>query len=76
MMGIDSRREGYGMRSDIFSRGNSMSKDIEAQMYITCSINHKYPWIDMVGYNGWEEMYRGQIIQDFQCHSWNLDSIV
>ena len=40
MMVADSKkREGYGMKSDILSRGNNMSKDIDAQMYISQSVS-------------------------------------
>lgn len=43
-MGTDSRRrERHGMRSKILGKGNSMSKDIEAQMCIACFRNCKYP---------------------------------
>ena len=43
MMVADSKkREGYGMKSDILSRGNTMSKDIDAQIIsvsqFSCSV--------------------------------------
>lgn len=77
MMAADRRRrEGYAMRSDILSRGNSMSKDIEAQMCIACSQNCKYPWMD----NMWDELAgkrwtEARSYRTFNAMLRNLDSV-